>query len=315
MNKNKDDNFMKEIMDMRRFFLCLLRKWWLIILALVLGAILGVGIYKIYYAITDSKPKYQVTNDYYVAFNVKDYPNGMDYYNAYTWGLFVVDDKIVDDAFSCIDSSANVTKQDIKDSVSTKMVSDYRIISVSVTNTDETKVNVISEAYKEAMPKFADYVNELYSIELWSCGDKIIANVHDKALNAAILGSIITAIIFAFAWAIFYCIDDRIYVENDLNRSINIPFLGYDCEGFAEDTKLNTDAIVKDAKTVTCETVNDIPKDSEIDGVIIAIPMGKRSATKVSYDLGMFAKQNIKVYGAVLTECDKTYLKCYYGRK
>ena len=69
IKNQKDDNYMNESMDMRRFFLCLLKKAWIIVVVTVLCASLGAVIYNLYYEITDGKPKYQKCTDFYITFN------------------------------------------------------------------------------------------------------------------------------------------------------------------------------------------------------------------------------------------------------
>ncbi len=313
-SKKMDDNFMNETMDIRRFMLCLLKCIWVLFLAGIIGAALGAGIYKLYYAITDGEISYQIRDDYYVVFNEKDYPNGMDYYNAYTWNEFSVDDKIVDYALEQTDGV--VTKEDIRASVTSYMPSDYRVVTIVITNTDKEKLLAISEAYKLAMPHFAEAVNELSAIELWSCGDITVANEHNLTVNAAILGAIIALLIAVFVWLVYYCMDGRIYVENDWKKlNLQIPFLGYDSQLFKEDTDANIKALIGDNKVRWTADVKEAYSDNESEEIVLQIPMGKRQRTAVEYDLDLLKKQNKKVVGVILTECDECFLRRYYGKR
>lgn len=312
MTVNKrDDNFMKESMDIRRFFLCILRRWWGILLIAVVGAIIGAMSYKIYFAITDGETKYQKSTDYYITFNLKDYPNGMDFYNAYTWGQFALDDKIVDYALE--QTSGKVTKDEILSSVTIQMLSDYRVLTVVVTNTDKEKIDVINEAYKVSMPHFADEINELTKIELWSCNEITTINVHNLTKNAALAGLVLALIVASFVWAIYYCMDDRVYVENDwVKKNTQIPFLGYDCDKYKEDTDANIKAIIKSENV---KMIKDIKEASDCKEVIFQIPWGNKHFSAIEYDINVLNKQGIKVLGVVLTDCNSRYLKCYYGVK
>ena len=312
-NNKMDDNFMKESMDMRRFVLCLLRKVWIIVLAVVVGAIIGLLSYKLYFAITDGQTRYQIKSEYYITFNEKDYPNGMDYYNAYTWSGFICDDKIVDEVLQKTKDVA--TKQDVLDSVSSYMLSDYRVLTVIVTNTDQDKLKTISDGYVYGMDRFAKEVNEISSIELWSTGNMEIINIHDKGKNAAVLGAIIAFVVACFVWAVYYCVDDRIYVENDIISNIkNLEFLGYDCEMLKNDTQANIKTLVDSENVKRVEDISDINELKQFDGVILTIPWGKKHSTAIAYDMGLLKKHGIKVYGAVVTDCNEKYLKAYYGR-
>lgn len=311
IQSRKDNNFMNEGMDLRRFFLCLTRKLWLVIIVIIMGGAIGAGAYKAYYAVTDGETQYKIRTDYRIIFNEKDHPNGMDYFNAYTWNQFVTDDKIVDYALA---NAEAITREDIKNSVSARMLSDYRILTVEVTGTNKDKLNVINEVYKLAMPNFADSVPELTSIEVWSCDDMVINNIHNKTLNAAVLGMIIALVLAGFVISLVYCLDDRIYVEPDLQKlGIDVPCFGYDCAGFAEDTQRNKEKIIGKASAVEYKDGMKPEEVKDNEGVVLVIPWGKKHATAIKYDIDQLAKQDIKVFGTVITDCNEKYLKAYYG--
>lgn len=312
VNSNSNDNYMSERIDTRRFVLCLLRKIWIIVLTIVAGAAIGAVSYIVYNSITDGKPVYQISSDYYIQFNEKDYPNGMDYYNAFTWNQFITDDRIMEYALANVKGDVSAT--DIKESVSVLMISDYRILTVQVKNTNIDKLNAINEVYKTAMPYFADSLGEISSIELWASRDMTIANVHEYTKNAALLGAIIAFVLAAFGWSIYYCIDDRIYVEADWNRCDGeIPCLGYDCDMFAKDTEANRKAVVGDKKVKEISSVDKPEELKDIDGVVLMVPWGRKNSTAIRYDIELLKKQNIKVLGAVITDCNERFLKIYYG--
>lgn len=312
-NSQNDNNYMSESMDMRRFFLCLIRKAWMILIVTALCAILGALIYNIYYGITDGQQKYQKCTDFYITFNEADHPNGMDYYNAYTWNQFVTDDRIVNKALSVAGSSVN--KQDIKEYVTARMMSDYRVLTVVVTGENNKKVETISEAYKAAMPMFPEEVDEITKIEPWSEDDMVKINDHTLAPNAALLGGVIGFLISLFIWAVYYCMNDRIYTEADFNRRFaGVTFLGYDTERFKPDTEANRKKAVGDAKTVD---VTDVSKElgsiEECDGVILNVSWGEH-ASAVQYKVEMLKKQGIKLYGVILNNSNERFLNMYYGK-
>lgn len=312
LNSVSNENYMNERIDTRRFALCLMRKLWIIVLTVVLGAIIGAAGYTLYNKITDGKPVYQIKSEYYIQFNEKDYPNGMDYYNAFTWNQFVTDDRIMEYALANV--KGNVSEADIRESVSVLMISDYRILTVLVKNTDIDKMNAINEVYKTAMPYFADSLGEISSIELWASRDMEIANTHEYTKNAAFLGAIIAFVLAAFGWSVYYCLDDRIYVENDWKRcDSTITCLGYDCDMYADDTAANRAAVVGDAKVIDIADTKKLEDIKASDGVVLMIPWGKKNSTAIRYEIELLKKQNIKIFGAVITNVNEKFLKAYYG--
>ena len=285
-----DENYMNETMDMRRFFLCLKTRIWMIVLCVFVGALIGEGAYKAYYSITDGQDRYQRSCDFYITFNEADHPNGMDYYNAYTWGQFLLDDKMIEHV---MDFGGKYTKDEIKAAVTSLMMSDYRVLTVIVSGTDTRKIEAIYEAYKFAMPQFAQDVEEITSISVWSEDDMIKINDHTRTFNAAILGAILGLFISSLAWALYYCMDDRIYTQSDWCRRFkDIAFLGYDCEIFDKESSGDLD-------------IN--------DDEILFLDWGEH-ATAAEYLINEKKNNRIDIKGIKLVDCNEAFLRKYYGR-
>ena len=94
------EKFMQEGVDIKRLFLLLVRKIWLVVLAIILGTIIGALLYNVVTSYTNGEEKYRVSNDYYITFNFEQFENSTDYYNAYTWDSILRDDPIVDYAMT-----------------------------------------------------------------------------------------------------------------------------------------------------------------------------------------------------------------------
>jgi len=307
-DKLKNDKFMNEKMDMKRYLLCILMSIKSLALFILLGAVMGIVVY---FCITriGRKTEYEIANDYYIVFNEKDYPNGMDYYNAYTWNSFVTDDKIVDAALA--KANGEFSKTDVKENVSSLMLGDYRVLTVVVKGTDKTKVEAISEAYKTAMPAFAKAVNELSSIELWSTNDIKEVKAEDKTVNVALLGAIIALLVWMFVYSFRYAMDDSIRVENDLKEGT---FLGYDCDLFRKDYEANLKAIVRSENVVFVENIsNELDNLKNSEGCVIKAKYGKSCMAKIKYDMELLKKNNIPCYGVVLEDVNEKFIKKYYG--
>ena len=105
------EKFMQEGVDIKRLFLLLVRKIWLVVLAIILGTIIGALLYNVVTSYTNGEEKYRVSNDYYITFNFEQFENSTDYYNAYTWDSILRDDPIVD--YAMTELSDSVKKEDI----------------------------------------------------------------------------------------------------------------------------------------------------------------------------------------------------------
>lgn len=305
-DKLKNEKFMNEKMNTKRFLLCLSGSIKYLFMAIIFGAVLAAVLYL---AVTNigKETEYEIANDYYIVFNEKEYPNGMDYYNAYTWNNFVTDDKIVDAALT----KCSLSKEEIRNSVSSLMLGDYRVLTVVVRNTDKEKVMAISEAYKYAMPEFANAVGELSSIELWSENPIGEVEKENHVANAGLLGAVIAMVIFGFVFAFKYAMDDSIRVGTDLGR---LEFLGYDLEAYKNDLEANIKKITEDKEVIY---INDVTKDAgediETKYCIINAVFGKTCMTKLEYDLDLLKKKNIECLGVVIKDADEKFLNRYYG--
>lgn len=308
----ENDKYMKEGMDIRRFFLCLIRRIWIIVAVTLICGLVAAGIYMLDTEVIHGETIYRISSDYYITFNEADYPNGMDYYNAYTWGQFVEDDRILD---SAVGSLTNIDKQTIKDYVSSDMPSDYRVLTVIAQGPDENVASMINEAYKTAMPAFAEQVNELSSIELWSCDEMTTVQKGDRLVNAAILGLIIGAIISVFGFAVYYCMDDRIYTARDWKKYFDgIEFIGYDTELYKNDTERIKKQTVKGRDVMVCNGASEyIDEIKKHDGCILSVSMGKIHSTELEYRIDLLKKSGCNIFGAVISDCDEHFLKVYYG--
>ena len=300
--------------DLKRVMLLFAGKLWLVLAAVIVGAGLGALVYTIYAGVKNAHPTYQKSTDYYIEFNHKDYPDGMDYYNAYTWGQFIKDDKIVGYAIAAEDG---ITPQDIYDCVSSVMVSDYRVLTVQVKSKDKSKVEAISRAYESAMPSFANDVKEISSVSLWSSDELTIADEYTHTANATFLGGLIGLIAALFVWAVYYVMDDRIYTETDFKRYFeDVAFIGYDCDGYKEDFDCCYKQLVKDKAVVESSNVSkDIEEIKKAGACVIDIEWGKVSVNALRYDMELLKKQSCETVGVKMSKCNVKFLKAYYGRK
>ncbi len=210
--------------DLKRFFRQFVKRIYIIVVATILGALLGLGIYVLYSHIMSGNTVYRIRNDYYITFNHEEFPNGVDYYNAYTWDGILRDDPIVNRALEELDG---VSKAQILKSVTGEILGDYRILTVVVTGTDKDMVRNISDAYKIALPAFADIIDMITSIDVWTDSDIEVYDAYTREGNAAFLGGLIAFFVSLFFVLMYGIFDDAIYTERDwMVRYPNVPYLG-----------------------------------------------------------------------------------------
>lgn len=291
-----------EHIDLKRLWTQVLHKLWIIIAATIVGAIIGVLTYVTYANVMKGNEVYQIGNDFYIYFDFTNYPNAYHYYNAFTWDGILRDDPIVNNV---LENTDGITKEEILEAVSGEMLSDYRILTVNVRGEDPDKVKAISDAYKKAVVDFADKIDMLADIELWTDADIEIIDEYTRDGNAAFLGGFIAFLISLFAVLFSCALDTRIYTENDWNvRYRAIPFLG---KIGSKEYELNLEHIVESIEGYYILKTYDFDYDKsafdamrDSKGVIIELALGTDKTEEIDKIVSTLSKQDIKV---VASQC------------
>ncbi len=287
--------------DLKRLWRQFKKRFWIVIVITLIGAVCGFVAYVIYSNIKSGNTVYRIRNDYYISFNHEDFPNGVDYYNAYTWDGILRDDPIVNVA---LENASGVTKQQILDSVTGEILGDYRILTVVVTGTDSAMIQQISDAYKVALPAFADKIDMLSKIELWTDAEIEVYDAYTREGNAAFLGGLIGLLCSLFAVLLYAIFDDAIYTERDwVMRYPDIPYLG---KKDSDEYKVNRAHLLEeDGKYVEFES-NQFRYDKnlfmmlrEYDGVILKLNPGVDTTETMDKVIFTMYKQDVNVVGVM----------------
>lgn len=293
----------REGIDLKRLWKQFVHKLSIVIAAVIAGAIIGVLAYNIYAFVVGPDTVYEIRNDYYVYFNYDASFNGADYYNAYTWDSILKDDPIVDYALTLM---PDVSKEQILETVTGEIIGDYRILTIICKGTDPELVTTISEAYKKAVPNFADRVPILEKIEVWTAADMISYDPYTRDVNAGILGALIGFLFSTFVILFACAVDDGIYVERDwIQRYDNIPFLG---KKDTDEYKVNLEHILGNEADYLIFDINEFEFNAETfsrlresNGVILQIRQGKDKAEIIDKVIFTLNKQDVKIVGMMFS--------------
>lgn len=339
----KDNAYMERKIDYKKIWILYWQRVWLVITLTVAAAALGAGFYNVARALNSEGDIYRVSSDYYITFNEDE--NGADYYNAYTWDTILRDDPVVDVVMENLPDS--VSKDEVKAAVTGEMLGDYRILTVHATSADPTFAEMVATAYIKGLGQFADKISMLDTIELWSQEEVALVVEEDLTANAAILGAVVGLFLGVIIWAIYYILDDSIYVEKDLTDRFTIPFLGMitrkDSELCKQELKTNASYLLKEDEyyLVFAEkknTLTDKEKENilakvdntrikgilsmqgeDLDalrksgGAILMIPWGSKNGNVVQKTVEFLEKQDCKIAGAIIYDAEDAFLRKYYG--
>ncbi|RKM59867.1 hypothetical protein D6855_08765 [Butyrivibrio sp. CB08] len=296
-----EQNKYNRSLDLKRFWRQFKKRFWMVIAATVIGAIVGLVVYIIYSNVVGGDTVYRVRNDYFVTFDYDEFPNGPDYFNAYTWDGILRDNPVVDKA---LEVAPDVTKQDVLDAVTGEILGDYRVLTVIVTGTDKELVKKISDAYMTALPAFADSLEQIEAIDCWTDAEIEIYDEYTREPNAAFLGGLIGLLVSIFAVLLYGIFDDGIYSERDWAMNYpDIPYLG---KRDTDEYRANRSHLLRyDGNYIELSSdqmrydLDEFDRMRAADGVIILLRAGKDTADKMDKVVYTLKKQNVNVVGVM----------------
>ena len=314
--KGNKSAYMEQGMDLKRLVLVLGRKLWLLLVAAVIGAVLGGVIYKMVTNIIDGEPEYRASADYYISF----IDDGVDYYNAYTWDGILRDDPVVDYALTLLPEE--ITKDMVKEAVSGQMLGDYRILTVHVNAGTKEIADTIAKAYQESLWNFGQKMELLDKVELWSQEEAIRFEKNNKTMNAAFLGGLIGVLLSSFIFLFYYLLEDAVYVERDAEERFGLQVYGLLTRQNDELSKqilkdnLNYVFGKEEVETWNGEyfpSTEDYQRLRESKNVVLTIPWGRNNGRQVERVLRQLEIQKVTVCGIVIMDANDMFLKAYYA--
>lgn len=341
----KEERFWQEGMDGKRLALCLFRRIWLLPLAGVAGAILAAGIYLLHALVFSGPAKYQVFSQYRIWFDSEKYGEIQDYYNAYTWGEIMRTDQVLDYVMEALPET--VSKEQVKAAVSVGQMNDIRLMPLYVVTQDGALSESIAQAYRVGLPRFAEALEGLTGMECWQMDPVAAVPRASRTAHAGLAGFFLGAAAAFFGLLLYGCLDDAIYLEEDLAGKYAWPVFGtvtrkgerrlleelktsqaYCLEGKEEIWLTGPD--VQEGRRALEEVWKDgaegihqapwplHPEEAERlrkNGVILLLPWGSVKESQVRHMALQLEKQGIEILGAVIYGASDGFLRAYYGWK
>lgn len=280
-------------MDSKAFAVTFIRKIHILIIFGLTGAILGSGLYLII-ALNEAKtPDYICEKEYYIEFT-NDWSK--DYYNDFTWNDIMSTDSMLGKAMSSID---NYDRDVVKEMIEARILSDVRYLTVKFTGKDKELISILSKAMDAAIIAFPDETLEISNIRCIEAGEVKAVSTDLFTLRAALLGAILSVLIYIFVFSWKFSLQEAFYTRYDI-----IDYLGIHAFAIGEiDEKVmylaNTNASIEELKANS---------DKKI---VIAIPQGKECKGAIKELFITAANAGIEISGATLVNCSKGWLKMY----
>lgn len=327
-----------EGMDCKKLLLFLLRKLWLLVLLTAAGGIVSGGIYLFYHVVIVSNRQYQAVSKVYLDFAQDESGEVYQAYNGYTWNDLMATDLILDTTMSYLPS--DYTKEEVAASTKAEILSDIRLLTITITTEDPERTDAILDATDRSLEMLGNREKEFIDIEVIQEGEAGMLAVDNRLFQAVLLGALITCALVLLVMALWYVLDDNIYVAGDLKSVTRLPFIGYipakegagskpaalaetldrdreqnvayleqkigKLEVYLSDTKEKAGAKEETGQ----ETYERLRK---AEGVLMVIPYGKLDRAALAYQIERMAVQECKTVGIVIKDADVRFLRWYYN--
>lgn len=236
--------YLDEKINIRCFYLRILKNFWAVLLAGAAGAAIAFCAYSAY-VYTAQKPVYHADAEIYLHF-VENASNDRvyNYYNAYTWKDLLLSDKISslieakakDEAFRkdiLNDSERSWLETDEKEDSFSKaeqesvftvdMPSDIRVLWVSANSEDEVYASIMTKAAAYALVDYGDINYVFNSIEILSIREPHLREYTDRKAVASVFGLITGLATGLIALILREACSDAVYVPEDAEIRYSYP--------------------------------------------------------------------------------------------
>lgn len=335
-----------EGMDCKKYFLLFLGKVWLAALAALLGGVLGGGVYLFFHVAVNNNREYQAESKIYLTFAPDESGEIYQAYNGYTWNDLMATEPILNTTMAFLPE--NYTKEEVVAATRAEILSDLRLLTITITTSNPERTAEILKATNLSLVELGKQAKEFNDIEIYRETEPQLVTMTPRLLQAVLVGLALALASALLAMALFYVLDDKIYVPGDLKSVTELPFVGF-CfreesgerkrqSGEPEKTagggkeKRLSDSLQADLErnrahltgrigtlttfelekhqTVTEEMYDELRK---AEGILLSVPYNKMDRTTLGYRIGQFSIQECRLAGIVIRDADMRLLRWYYN--
>lgn len=214
-----------EGMDLKKLCILLLHKFWIVVLAAVIGAGLGAGVYLIHHVALNNNREYQAQSKVYLDFASDETGEVYQHYNGYTWNDLMSTNLIIATTMSYLPE--DYTAEEVSDATLAEILSDVRLLTITITTSDAERTAKILEATDRSLVEMGQREQEFIDIEIIKETEPKLLVADNRLVQAVLVGLVIGLVFMFIAMALGYVLDDRIYVPDDLKSVTKLPFVGF----------------------------------------------------------------------------------------
>lgn len=326
-------------MDMKKLGLCFMRKCWLVIVAAVVGAVIGGGVYTFAAIVPEAERQYRAMSKVYLDFEVDETGEVYQQYNGYTWNDLMATNPILDVTMKYLPD--DYSREEVMAATKAEILSDLRLLTITITTHDADRCNAILKATGQSLTDLGNTAKEFRQISVIQTTASELVTADDRTVQAVIAGTVAAMVLMLLGMMFYYVLDDRIMAASDLKQVTDVPFVGYaGADGrFGADYEENLEYLRKKMKDLCILTVTQRhftePKEQhmkelfvdwkagitdeqwnrlcEAEGVVLVADYGKVHAAYLAYVMEQIQLRECRIAGIAIGGADEKFLRRYYG--
>ena len=318
----KERNYADDGMDLRKYMLCLLEKLPFVMGALVGGALLGALVYTAVRTVPESEREYTAYAKVYLDFATDETGEVYQAYNGYTWNDLMATDPIME--LTLQNLSADYTRAEAEAAIKAEILSDIRLLTITVTTNRAERTDAILGAAVQALETYGGQAKEFIEIHAIQETEAKLVVADSRMAQAVFVGAFLGLFISLLGFSLYYVMDDRILVAGDVEKVTDVSFVGYVSGGetLGRDYEKNLAYLREKLGDIRiCELERDktfseeeFRKMREAGGVVLSLPFGAVQGSFAAYVIGQLKVQDCALCGVAIRDCDARFLQRYYGR-
>lgn len=223
-------DYLQDSFDLKLFFLNCIKRLWIVLLAMLLGSVLVGGIYYVKNVTLAGQIPFQITNKYYLTYEVD--PSDQltySYFAGYTWTDFLQSDASVERIGQFLQEKGvdAGSREKIRGAYAARLESDLRVLYVTVTDVNREYAQALSEALVQEMLLFPAEHREIAETSLMTTGEVGLAKTDIRTFRAFVLGAVLGGFFAVFGLGLGLIISDGFDTPIQLQSRFGIPVLGY----------------------------------------------------------------------------------------
>ena len=159
--------------------------------------------------------EYKAVSKLYISFDHDENGEVYQYYNGYTWNDLLDSDPIVD---LVMKELPGYEKSDVRESTTAEILSDIRLLTITVRGDNEKFVREIRNAVENGLKEFAKNSDELEEIKVLRSTVPERVYWDNRTTSACVIGAAALGVLALFIIGFHYVMDESMYVQEDVEK-------------------------------------------------------------------------------------------------